>query len=134
MIFFSKYYFYSHILSAVICFFCSHNWLVTVISFLIAILHRDLRNDIFFLQTIYFFQFLFGLFSPFLLGLLFPFLFKTFISFLDFYSFFRLLFLFQTFISFFGLLFHFLRKSRSVFFSDQNSTNFQRHILFLLMF
>jgi hypothetical protein len=76
-------------------------------NFLIAILHRDLRNDFFFLQTITFSNLYLDCFSTFLLfGLLFPvlfrlsFLFWTFISFLDFYF-------------FFGLLFHFLHKSRS---------------------
>ena len=34
-------------------------------DFLIPILHRKLRNDFFFLQTIWFFKLLFGLFLPF---------------------------------------------------------------------
>ena len=74
--------------------------------FLIASLHRDLRNDFFF-QTIYFFQFIFGRFFPFCIWTFIPFSIGTFISFLDFYFFFGLLFLFYTFISFFDFYFSF---------------------------
>ena len=68
--------------------------------FLIAILHRDLRNDFFFLflQTIYFFQFLFGLFFPFSIWTFIPFSIWTFISFLDFYFFFWTFFFLDLFL------------------------------------
>ena len=75
--------------------------------FLTAILHRGLRNDLFFVSPIYFFRFLFGL--------LFSFSIWTFISlfYLNFYFFLGLLFLFRPFYFFFRLLFPFLHKSRS---------------------
>ena len=58
------------------------------------ILHRDLRNDLFFFRQFTFSNFWLDCFSPFLFGLLF--------LFLDFGFFFRLLFLFWAFISLFA--------------------------------
>ena len=84
-----------------------HSMILFLIQFLIAILHRDLRNCFFFRHLSFTFHILFGLLFPlFYLDFCFPFIFDfyfffwTFISFLDFYF-------------SFGLLFPFLHKSRS---------------------
>ena len=89
--------------------------------FLIAILHRDLRNAFFF-SLQFTFHILFGLLLPFSVWtFIFPFLFGLLFSlvYLDFYFSLGLLFLFKTFISlldfsfFFWLLSAFSHKSRS---------------------
>ena len=65
--------------------------------FLIAILHRDLRNGFFFIRSFLIWTFI----SLFYLDFYFPFSIRTFISFQDFY------FFFQTFISFLDFYFPF---------------------------
>ena len=82
--------------SAIFCFRFAWSW-----EFLIAILHRDLRNDFFFVRSHTFFIFyldfyfsfsIWTLISPFLFRLLFPFSIRTFIYFLESYLFFGRLF------------------------------------------